>query len=81
MNTETDELLTQALRLPPTARAALAASLISSLETDPPDEGVEAAWQVEVGRRAADIDRGTAKTVPWSEVERMMADAGRAPAR
>lgn len=81
MNTETHELLTQALRLPATARAALAASLISSLETDPPDEGVEAAWQVEVERRTAEIDRGDVKTVRWSEVQRRMADAGRGPAR
>ena len=81
MNTETHELLTQALRLPVTARAALAASLIESLETDPPDEGVEAAWQAEVERRAAEIDRGDAKTIPWSEVQRRMMDAGRGQAR
>jgi putative addiction module component (TIGR02574 family) len=81
MNTETHELLTQALRLPVTARAALAASLIESLETDPPDDGGEAAWQTEVERRAAQIDRGEAKTIPWSEVQRMMMDAGRGQAR
>ncbi len=81
MNTETHELLTQALRLPVTARAALAASLIESLETDPPDEGVEAAWQAEIERRAAEIDSGDAKTIPWSEVQRMMRDAGRGQAR
>ncbi len=77
MNTEAHDLLTQALRLPVTARAALAASLIESLETDPPDEGVEVAWQTEVERRSAEMDRGEAKTIPWSDVQRMMMDAGR----
>jgi putative addiction module component (TIGR02574 family) len=77
MSTETHELLTQALRLPLTARAALAASHIESLETEPPDESVEAAWQTEVERRATEIDRGEAKTIPWSEVRRTVMDADR----
>jgi putative addiction module component (TIGR02574 family) len=80
MTTENHELLTQVLRLPVTARAALAATLIESLETEPPDEGVEAAWQAEVEQRTAEIDRGDAKTIPWSEVQRMMMDAGRGKA-
>lgn len=81
MNTETRELLAQALRLPVTARAALAASLISSLETEPPEDGVEAAWEAEVARRAAEIDGGQATTIPWSEVQRMMMDAASGQAR
>jgi hypothetical protein len=74
MSTEAHELLTQALRLPVTARAALAASLIESLETDPPDAGVAVAWR-------AEVDRGEAKTIKWSEVRRRMMDAGRVRAR
>ena len=80
MNADPHELLTQALRLPVTARAALAASLIESLETEPPDEGVEAAWQAEVERRSVEIDRGGAKTIPWSEVQRLMMGTGRGEA-
>ena len=81
MSAVAHDLLAQALRLPVTARAALAASLIECLEADPPDEGVEAAWQAEVERRAAEVDRGEAKTIQWSEVRRRMMDAGRVRAR
>jgi len=48
---------------------ALADSLISILG-DKVDEGAQAAWKAEIERRLADLDSGSAKTIPWSEVRR-----------
>lgn len=33
------------------------------------DEDVERAWQVEISRRAAELDAGTVRTLSWEEVE------------
>lgn len=49
-------------------RAALASQLIESLDMEV-EEGVEAAWVAEVERRVAELDSGTATTVPWEEVK------------
>lgn len=73
----THDLLTRALGLPAAARADLAASLIESLETDPADAGAATAWSEEVVRRVADLGRGSAKTIAWFEVQRMLIDVGR----
>lgn len=72
MKRAASELLRDALELPAEARAALAGSLLESLDTEV-DEDVEAAWQAEVTRRVAELDRGAVKTVPWSEVRRRLA--------
>jgi putative addiction module component (TIGR02574 family) len=60
-----------ALALPTEARAALAGSLLESLD-DEVDEG-EAAWATEVNRRVAELDSGAVKTIPWAEVRRRLA--------
>jgi putative addiction module component (TIGR02574 family) len=70
-------LLTEALRLSPEARAALAGELIQSLETEV-DADAEAAWAAEIRLRLARVDAGNAGTVPWSEARRRIhAAAGR----
>ena len=70
-------LLTEALRLSPEERAALAGELIQSLETDV-DPDAEAAWSEEIRARIAQLDAGTVKTVSWSEARRRIhAAAGR----
>ena len=69
MSPELDDLLQKAMALPPEARAALASSLIESLDQNV-DEDAEAAWQQEIARRMDGVQAGTAKTVPWSEVKR-----------
>jgi putative addiction module component (TIGR02574 family) len=69
MSPELDDLLQKAMALPPEARAALASSLIESLDQNV-DEDAEAAWQQEIARRMDEVRAGTAKTVPWSEVKR-----------
>jgi putative addiction module component (TIGR02574 family) len=63
------ELLKEALQLPADARAALAGSLLDSLDQEV-DEDAETAWQLEINRRIEDLDSGKVKTVPWSEARR-----------
>jgi putative addiction module component (TIGR02574 family) len=62
------ELLQQALSLTAEERADLAASLLDSLEASRDPES-EFAWQQEISQRAADLDSGEAKTIPWQEVQ------------
>jgi putative addiction module component (TIGR02574 family) len=69
---EVSDLLKKALALPPEARAALADSLLESLDGEPPDEGVEAAWSEEIKRRIEEIDSGKAKMIPYEEVRRRL---------
>ena len=59
--------LKQASELKEEERAELASLLIESLD-EPAEVGVEAAWAVEIERRMADLDAGSAKTLPWDEV-------------
>jgi len=66
---DVNELLHRALELPPEARAALAGSLLESL--DPAiDAEAEAAWAAEIERRVRQIDAGAVKLVPWSEARK-----------
>jgi len=59
--------LQKALSLSEEERAALADSLLASLDGGV-DEGAEEAWEQEISRRIADIDSGKAKMIPWEEV-------------
>jgi putative addiction module component (TIGR02574 family) len=68
---EAAELLTHALKLPPAARAALADSLIDSLDTEI-DEDAEESWRTEIARRVRDLDSGTVHTITWDEARRML---------
>lgn len=69
MTQEANDLLKKALALPPEDRAALAGSLIDSLDA-PSDASVEEAWNDEIARRVREINTGQAKTVPWTEIRR-----------
>jgi len=69
MTNVAERLLTEALNLPETERAELAARLIESLEAQRDDE-VDAAWAAEIERRCAALDSGEAVTSDWSEVRR-----------
>ena len=53
MSDELKSLLERALQLPPEARAALAGSLLDSLEQET-DDDVGAAWSAEIATRASD---------------------------
>ena len=60
------DILKQALRLPPEARAALAGSLLESLE-EPLDRDAESAWEAEVASRIREIDEGKVTLIAWAE--------------
>ena len=66
---ETSELLKKALELPPGARAALAGSLLESLD-DTVDELAEEEWNQEIARRIQELDSGKVKPIPWAEARR-----------
>ena len=68
MSPEISELLKRALALPADERAALANSLLDSLEIT--NESVQEAWDDEVARRIEDLKSGRAVTVPWEELHR-----------
>ena len=71
MAPELAEILEKALRLPVEARAALAGSLLESLD-EAEDASVEEAWSLEIARRIEELDTGRVKTVPWAEARRQM---------
>jgi putative addiction module component (TIGR02574 family) len=61
------ELKQQASQLSEEERAELALSLIESLD-GPPDPALDEAWQREVERRLAQIERGEVQPIPGDEV-------------
>jgi putative addiction module component (TIGR02574 family) len=71
MNEEISELLKKALALPPAARAALAGSLLESLD-ETVDAGAEAEWQREIARRMQELDSGKVKPVAWAEARQQI---------
>ena len=72
MSPEVSELLKRALSLPVDERAALANTLLDSLETtnESVTDSVEEAWDREVARRIEDLKTGKAVTVPWEQLHR-----------
>jgi putative addiction module component (TIGR02574 family) len=68
MSPEVSNLLKMALALPVDERAALANTLLDSLEIT--NESVEEAWDAEVARRIQDLEAGKAVTVRWEELRR-----------
>jgi putative addiction module component (TIGR02574 family) len=78
---EASAILKKALALPPETRAAIADSLLESLESSPRDEGVEQAWAEEIKRRVEDVDSGRVQLIPHEEVRRRLmarlSDAGK----
>jgi putative addiction module component (TIGR02574 family) len=65
------ELLSEALHLPIEARAALADSLLDSLDAEV-DADAEEAWRDEICRRLQEIDSGAVKLVPWQDAQRRL---------
>jgi putative addiction module component (TIGR02574 family) len=66
------KLLQDALKLPPEARAALAGSLLDSLDISV-DEDAETAWELEIARRIQDLDASKSRPIPWVEAHRRIA--------
>jgi putative addiction module component (TIGR02574 family) len=71
MTPDVSELLKKALALPPEARAALAGSLLESID-DTVDASAEEEWGREITRRIAELDSGKVKPVPWAEARRQI---------
>jgi len=60
------EILKEALKLPPEARAALAGTLLDSLDENV-DRDAESAWEAEIVMRLKEIDEGKVNLIPWAE--------------
>jgi putative addiction module component (TIGR02574 family) len=71
MKRDAEEILKEALDLPPEGRAAIAGSLLDSLEGEV-DEGAEEAWLKEASRRLEEMDSGKVKGIPWVDVRRRL---------
>jgi len=66
MKENISDILKEALKLPPEARAALAGTLLDSLD-ETVDQSAESAWEAEILRRLKEIDGARIKLMPWSE--------------
>lgn len=73
MARDISEILKKALALPPKARAALADSLLNSLDEEI-DEDAEEQWDLEIARRIKELDAGKVKPIPWAEARRRIAN-------
>jgi len=71
MTQEVAELLQKALALPPEARAALAGSLLESIDGTV-DASAEEEWNREIARRIGELDSGKVKPIPWEEARRQI---------
>jgi putative addiction module component (TIGR02574 family) len=65
---QVSELLEKALALSTQDRGLLIDLLIATLDNEPAEEGVEAAWQEEIERRIEDVRSGRVKTTPAEQV-------------
>ncbi len=65
----TEQIQQEALRLPPTERAALVESLLASFDR-PHGEQIDTAWAKEAEDRIDAVARGQAGTVPAEDVFR-----------
>ena len=76
MTPDAREILDAALKLNDQEKAAIAASLIESLDPDY-DEGGDEAWAVEVAKRMRELDSGQVKAITWSEARRMISESSK----
>ena len=72
MKQDIAEILKEALKLPPEARAALAGTLLDSLD-DTVDQDAESAWDAEIVMRLKEIDEGKVKLLSWAEARARIA--------
>jgi putative addiction module component (TIGR02574 family) len=71
MGETAEQLLKRALSLGESDRASLAGALIESLDSGS-DADAEEAWDAEIERRIKDLESGSVKTIPWSEVRQRL---------
>jgi putative addiction module component (TIGR02574 family) len=65
---QVSEILEKAMALSSHERGLLIDLLIATLDNEPAEEGVEAAWQEEIDRRIEDVRSGRVKTIPGEQV-------------
>jgi putative addiction module component (TIGR02574 family) len=68
MTPQVSELLEKALTLSTQERGLLIDRLVETLDNEPAEEGVEAAWEEEIKRRVDDIRSGRVQTIPGEQV-------------
>jgi putative addiction module component (TIGR02574 family) len=66
------EILKEALKLPQEARAALAGTLLDSLD-ESVDRDAESAWEAEIVMRLKEMDEGKVNLIPWAEARARIA--------
>lgn len=66
------DILKEALKLPQEARAALAGTLLDSLD-ESVDRDAESAWEAEIVMRLKEIDDGKVNLIPWAEARARIA--------
>ena len=71
MSKDAGDILKDALSLPPEGRAALADSLLGSLDQEV-DPDAEQVWLEEIQKRLREIDNGSVDLIPWEEAERRL---------
>ena len=72
MTPQVSEVLEKALALSTKDRGLIIDRLIESLDNEPAEEGVEAAWSEEIKRRVEEIQSGRAEMIPGEEVHRRL---------
>jgi putative addiction module component (TIGR02574 family) len=70
----TEEVISEALALPPDTRALLADRLLTSLES-PQREEIDKLWAEEAERRIRQIETGEVKPIPGEEVFKEIRDS------
>ena len=71
MTRQLDQVLDQERKLPPEARAALAGTLLESLDGGV-DEAAEDIWHAETQQRLRELDSGQVQATPWPEARRQI---------
>ena len=74
MTSQLSEILEKALALSVQERGLLIDRLVETLDNEPAEEGVEAAWDDEIKRRLDDIHTGRVKTIPGEQVLQGLAE-------
>jgi putative addiction module component (TIGR02574 family) len=81
MTPKAQQVLRQALRLPPRARADIASTLLHSLDDNDDPDAAEA-WAAEIDRRVKDVESGKVRLIAWTQARRSLrAGLGRAKAK
>jgi hypothetical protein len=70
MKQDISQILKEALKLPPEARAAFAGTLLDSLE-ESLDRDAEDAWEAGAALRLKEIHQGKVGLIPWASTPSM----------